>query len=114
MLQVTSTKSRAVLSIEDLKERTRSFCLHRPVQKLEVFGSVARGEASAESDVDLLVTFDPAARFGMFTFLEYKSERNREPKRFASRVSSRMGCLPGSAEWAKLQRATYREAEGNL
>lgn len=62
------------LSLADLRERLRPFCLQHPVRKLEVFGSVARGEASAESDVDLLVTFDPTARFGMFEFLRLKSE----------------------------------------
>ena len=63
-----------VLSIDDVRERTRAFCVQRPVQKLELFGSVAHGDASATSDVDLLVTFDPEADFGMFEFLRYKEE----------------------------------------
>ncbi len=62
------------LSLDTLRERVRPFCFRHPVQKLEVFGSVARGEAGAESDVDLLVTFEPLARFGMYVFLDLKSE----------------------------------------
>jgi predicted nucleotidyltransferase len=64
----------APLSLDALRERLRPFCLQNPVEKLEVFGSVARGEAGAQSDVDLLVTFAPSARFGMFVFLDLKSE----------------------------------------
>jgi predicted nucleotidyltransferase len=33
------------------------------VLHVDVFGSVARGEATAESDVDLLVDFDEARRY---------------------------------------------------
>ena len=33
---------------------------------LSLFGSVARGEADAESDVDLVAELDPDARIGMF------------------------------------------------
>ena len=39
------------------------------VESLSVFGSVARGEASDDSDVDVLVEFDPQARVGLFTFV---------------------------------------------
>ena len=33
------------------------FCSQNDVKKLSLFGSVARGEANAQSDVDLLVEF---------------------------------------------------------
>jgi len=39
------------------------------VESLSVFGSVARGEASDDSDVDVLVTFEPGAVVGMFEFV---------------------------------------------
>ena len=42
------------------------------VRRLAVFGSVARDEAGPESDVDVLVSFDPEAHVGMFRFLELK------------------------------------------
>ena len=36
------------------------------IRHLGLFGSVARGEATPESDVDVLVTFDPKAKIGLF------------------------------------------------
>ncbi len=40
------------------------------VQTLEVFGSYVRGEAKAESDLDLLVTFDEVPTLFQFVALE--------------------------------------------
>lgn len=37
------------------------------VRSLSVFGSVARDESGPESDVDILVEFEPGARAGLFT-----------------------------------------------
>ena len=42
------------------------------VKSLAVFGSVARGEAGPESDVDLVVEFDPQAHVGLFKMVELK------------------------------------------
>ena len=42
------------------------------VVSLAVFGSVARGEAGPESDVDLLVELDPARRISLFDFVGIK------------------------------------------
>jgi predicted nucleotidyltransferase len=39
------------------------------VTSLSIFGSVARDEASADSDVDVLVEFDPEAVVGLFEFV---------------------------------------------
>lgn len=35
------------------------------IRRLSLFGSVARGDADAESDVDLAVEFDPAAKMDL-------------------------------------------------
>lgn len=37
----------------------------RPVRLVEVFGSVARGEARPDSDVDLLIEFTPGSQVGL-------------------------------------------------
>ncbi len=42
------------------------------VDRLSLFGSVARDEAGPDSDVDVLVEFDPGTRVGMFRFLDLK------------------------------------------
>ena len=39
------------------------------VTSLSIFGSVARDEASVDSDVDILVEFDPGAVVGLFEFV---------------------------------------------
>jgi len=38
------------------------------VQRLSLFGSVARGEAGPKSDVDIAAQFDPGADVGMIKF----------------------------------------------
>lgn len=42
------------------------------VASLALFGSTARGEARADSDVDVLVEFEPGARVGLFEIFELK------------------------------------------
>lgn len=46
------------LSLESLKETLSIFFASRPVDKAWIFGSYARGEQSATSDIDILVDFD--------------------------------------------------------
>jgi predicted nucleotidyltransferase len=46
----------------------REFCHKYPIARLEVFGSAARGEQTAASDLDLLVTFAPGTPKGMAHF----------------------------------------------
>ena len=38
------------------------------VKSISVFGSVVRGEDRPDSDIDILVEFDPNARIGFFAF----------------------------------------------
>lgn len=45
-------------------ERLRAVCSHYGVARLEVFGSVSRGDAEPDSDVDILYELEPGARLG--------------------------------------------------
>ncbi len=47
------------------QERFADLCRRYHVQKLELFGSRARGSARPDSDVDLLVTFDDGRTPGL-------------------------------------------------
>lgn len=44
------------------------------VRQLGIFGSFVRGEQTADSDIDVLVEFDPTARFGLLTFCQLENE----------------------------------------
>jgi hypothetical protein len=44
------------------------------VARLSLFGSVARNEAGAESDIDLAAEFDPAATMDLFRLIELEFE----------------------------------------
>ena len=43
------------------------------VVSLGVFGSYVRGEQTPDSDLDLLVEFDPAVQFGLLTYCELEN-----------------------------------------
>ncbi|MGH2584230.1 MAG: nucleotidyltransferase family protein, partial [Dehalococcoidia bacterium] len=57
--------------LQVLGEHREDLAKHR-VKSLALFGSVARDEAGADSDVDLLVEFDrPVGLFAFFDLQEY-------------------------------------------
>ena len=56
------------MKLEDIKNAVEPACRDFDVERLDVFGSVARGTSTQASDLDLLVEFreparDPAKRF---------------------------------------------------
>jgi hypothetical protein len=54
----------AVLPISASKvEELRRIAVRHGIERLRVFGSYARGEAAAESDVDLLIRLQPGRGF---------------------------------------------------
>lgn len=44
------------------------------IRELALFGSVLREDFSNQSDIDLLVEFEPQARFGLFELVELQNE----------------------------------------
>jgi predicted nucleotidyltransferase len=54
------------LNIEEVRQAVRLVCARRPIRRVDVFGSVARGDPRPDSDVDLLVEFTPEAQPGLF------------------------------------------------
>ena len=51
-----------------------SFCQRHNIRRLSVFGSAARGELLASSDVDFLVEYDPSHRPGVVKLQEIEDE----------------------------------------
>lgn len=51
----------------------REFCKKHHIQKLSLFGSILRDDFGPDSDVDVLVEFEPGTRVG-FAFVEIQDE----------------------------------------
>ncbi|MBM3568161.1 MAG: nucleotidyltransferase family protein [Alphaproteobacteria bacterium] len=54
--------------------RLSAFCARWKIARLELFGSAARGEAGPDSDLDILVTFRPEARWSLLKFVRMERE----------------------------------------
>ena len=58
--------------IELLRKQKTELARQYGVKSLALFGSVARGQATSSSDVDLLVEFDrPVGYFGLFALQDH-------------------------------------------
>ena len=60
-------------TLDEIKALLAPFCRGRGIARLEVFGSLARGEFHPGSDIDLLVTFRPDVHPG-WDFYELQKE----------------------------------------
>ena len=62
-----------MIAVGAVAERLREVCERYGVARLEVFGSVSRGEAGPGSDIDLLYELEPGVRLG-FRFFDLEDE----------------------------------------
>lgn len=60
-------------TIEIPTERVKRFCRERGIRRLALFGSVLRDDFQPESDVDVLIEFQPGVRVGL-RFFEIERE----------------------------------------
>jgi uncharacterized protein len=58
--------TRARIDMQD--EKIAEFCRRHRIRRLALFGSVLRDDFTPESDVDVLVEFEPDARVGLRFF----------------------------------------------
>ncbi|NOY79844.1 MAG: nucleotidyltransferase family protein [Kiritimatiellaeota bacterium] len=56
------------------QERIAEFCRRRHVRRLSLFGSVLRDDFGPDSDVDVLVEFEPGHTPGMFGIVAMEDE----------------------------------------
>ena len=54
--------------VEIPMDRIADFCRRNHIRRLALFGSVLRDDFGPESDVDMLVEFEPGARVGLSFF----------------------------------------------
>ena len=56
------------------RPKIEAFCHKWKIAELSLFGSILRDDFSPDSDVDLLVTFEPGIRWGILELLEMEEE----------------------------------------
>jgi predicted nucleotidyltransferase len=60
-----------ILSMENIKQVVQDYFKDKPVRKVYLFGSYARGDANEDSDVDLIVEIDDTIkRMSLFDFIK--------------------------------------------
>ena len=60
-----------MLTFETIQKTIADYFRDKPVKAVWLFGSYARGEATEESDVDLLFDMDESVRISYFTLAQY-------------------------------------------
>jgi predicted nucleotidyltransferase len=61
-------------SVEIPNERIAEFCKRRHIRRLDLFGSVLREDFRPDSDIDVLVEFEPGLEPGLFQISEMEQE----------------------------------------
>lgn len=56
------------------RQRLVDFCRKWKITRMAFFGSVLRDDFRPDSDVDVMVTFDPASRWSLFDIVDMKEE----------------------------------------
>ena len=63
------------MTLEEIREKINLVLRENPVEYIGVFGSVARGEAAADSDIDVLVKFSGRPTFAAYLKLDESLRR---------------------------------------
>lgn len=59
---------------ESTRQKLDQVCRQYHVRRLSIFGSTLHGEARPDSDLDVLVEFEPGHTPGLFTFVDLKDD----------------------------------------
>lgn len=59
------------------KDRIAEFCKRHQILKLSIFGSALREDFGSNSDVDMLVVFEPNTRVGLITLAGMELELSK-------------------------------------
>jgi hypothetical protein len=70
-------------------ERLADLCRRSQVSELSVFGSALRPDFRSDSDIDLLVVFEPEARIGFIAYARLQRELSELVGRKVDLVSKR-------------------------
>jgi len=90
-----------VSAVELHRPELVAFCQRWKIRELAAFGSVLRADFRADSDIDLLVTFDPDANWGLLEQATMESELAAILGRSVDLVSRR--AIERSPNWIRRQ-----------
>ena len=62
------------MRIEVSKERIDEFCRQHHIRWLALFGSVLRADFRPDSDIDVLIEFEPERRYTYFTLAQIEDD----------------------------------------
>ena len=62
------------MALQVSQDTIADFCQRHHIRRLALFGSVLRDDFGPESDVDVLVEFEPGARVGFFKLYDWEQE----------------------------------------
>ena len=79
------------MSTQELTKIIADYFKTQPVLKAWLFGSFARGEETADSDIDILVQYDNNARISLLTISHMMGELERSTGRRVDLIED--GCL---------------------
>lgn len=71
---MSTAKNPDAVRIELPMEKIISLCRNHHIRELALFGSVLRDDFGPDSDIDVLVKFEPDARIGYFRFFGIEQE----------------------------------------
>ncbi len=55
-------------------QRVKEICRNYSIKELSLFGSVLSGDFNLESDIDLLIEFNPESSISLFDLIDLKKE----------------------------------------
>ena len=79
------------MSTQVMTQQIAEYFKTQPVVKAWLFGSFARGEDTPDSDIDILVEYDPNARISLLTISHMMGELERSTGRRVDLIEE--GCL---------------------
>ena len=91
------------MSYQAITQQIVDYFKTQPVVKVWIFGSYARGEENAQSDVDLLIQFDHSTPIGLFSFARMHRE-----------LEERLGCKVDLVEEGTLRPAVAAAAQKEM
>ena len=62
------------INLEIPKDKIADFCRRRQIAEFALFGSVLRDDFRSDSDIDVLVTFAPEARYSLYDLVFIQDE----------------------------------------